>query len=127
VPARRWSNQARIVPAPTDVTLDEINAAIDNGVKLQNEKGEEMVCRKEAKTGSRLARETVCMTKAEWTRVSEESQRATQKTMRLGKIPAQLVVIPVRDSGGVPDSPRAPPSTFALHNFAVLRPGVTLH
>ena len=78
---------ARIVPAPTDVTLDEINAAIDNGVKLQNEKGEEMVCRKEAKTGSRLARETVCMTKAEWTRVSEESQRATQKTMRLGKIP----------------------------------------
>jgi len=78
---------AKIVPAPTDVTLEEINAAIDNGVKLQNEKGEEMVCRKEAKTGSRLARETVCLTKAEWMRVSEESQRATQKTMRLGKIP----------------------------------------
>jgi hypothetical protein len=76
-----------VVPTPTDVTLDEINAAIDNGVKLQNEKGEEMVCRKEAKTGSRLARETVCMTKAEWLRVAEESQRQTQKTMRLGKVP----------------------------------------
>ena len=78
---------AKVVPTPTDVSLDEINAAIDNGVKLQNEKGEEMVCRKEAKTGSRLARETVCMTKAEWTKVAEESQRATQKTMRLGKVP----------------------------------------
>jgi hypothetical protein len=78
---------AKVVPTPTDVTLDEINAAIDNGVKLQNEKGEEMVCRKEAKTGSRLARETVCMTKAEWTKVAEESQRQTQKTMRMGKIP----------------------------------------
>ena len=78
---------ARIVPAPTDVTLEEINAAIDNGVKLQNEKGEEMVCRKEAKTGSRLARETICMTKTEWLRVAEESQRQTQKTMRLGKVP----------------------------------------
>ena len=78
---------AKVVPTPTDGTLNEINAAIDNGVKLQNEKGEEMVCRKEAKTGSRLARETVCMTKAEWTKVAEESQRQTQKTMRLGKVP----------------------------------------
>ena len=78
---------AKAVPPPTDMTLDELNVAIDNGVKLQNEKGEEMVCRKEAKTGSRLARETVCMTKAEWLKVAEESQRATQKSMRAGKIP----------------------------------------
>ena len=78
---------AKVVPTPTDVSLNEINAAIDNGVKLQNEKGEEMVCRKEAKTGSRLARETVCMTKAEWNQVAEESQRATRKSMRTGKIP----------------------------------------
>ena len=73
--------------APTSVTLDEINVAIENGVKLQDEKGEEMICRREAKTGSRLARETICMTKSEWARVSDESQRATQKSMRLGKIP----------------------------------------
>jgi hypothetical protein len=78
---------AKEVPSHTNVSLDEINVAIENGVKLQNEKGEEMVCRREAKTGSRLARETVCMTKAEWTRVSEESQRATRKAMRTGKIP----------------------------------------
>ena len=78
---------AEAVPAPTNVTLDEINIAIENGVKLQNEKGEEMVCRREAKIGSRLARETVCMTKAEWNRVAEESQRATRKSMRTGKIP----------------------------------------
>lgn len=75
------------VENPGNVTLDEINVAIENGVKLQNEKGEEMVCRREAKTGSRLARETICMTKAEWARVSDESQRSTQKSMRLGKIP----------------------------------------
>jgi len=79
--------KAKATPAPTDMTMDEINVAIENGVQLQNEKGEEMVCRREAKTGSRLARETVCMTKAEWTRVSEESQRATKKTMRSGNIP----------------------------------------
>ena len=73
-------------PDPS-VTLDEINLAIENGVKLQDEKGEEMVCRREPKTGSRLARETICMTNAEWVRVAEESQRNTQKTMKLGNIP----------------------------------------
>ena len=78
---------AEAVPPPTNVTLDEINIAIENGVKLQNEKGEEMVCRREAKVGSRLARETVCMTKAEWNRVADESQRATRKSLRTGKIP----------------------------------------
>jgi hypothetical protein len=78
---------AKVIPPPVDVTLDEINLAIENGVKLQNEKGEEMVCRREPKTGSRLARETICMTNAEWVRVSEESQRNTKKTMKLGDIP----------------------------------------
>ena len=75
------------VPSHTNVTLDEINVAIENGVQLQNEKGEEMVCRRESKTGSRLARETICMTKSEWLRVAEESQRATRKSLRTGKIP----------------------------------------
>jgi hypothetical protein len=78
---------AKTVPAPTNVTLDELNTAIEGGAKIQNEKGEEMLCRREAKTGSRLARETICMTQAEWTRVSEQSQRETKKTMRMGKIP----------------------------------------
>jgi hypothetical protein len=75
------------VPQPANVTLDELNTAIEGGVKIQNEKGDEMVCRREAKTGSRLARETICMTKAEWLQVSEESQRNTKKTMRGGNIP----------------------------------------
>lgn len=79
--------KAEAEASPSDITLEKINAAIDDGTKLQNEKGEEMICRKEAKTGSRLARETVCMTKAEWLKVAEESQRATQKSMRLGKVP----------------------------------------
>jgi len=77
---------AKAVPDPS-VTLDEINIAIENGLQLQNEMGEEMVCRREPKTGSRLARETICMTNAEWVRVSEESQRATKQTMKLGNIP----------------------------------------
>ena len=59
------------VPEPTNVTLEELNTAIEGGVKIQNEKGEEMIC----------------MTQAEWVKVSEESQRATRKTMRQGKIP----------------------------------------
>jgi hypothetical protein len=78
---------AEVVPPPVGITLDEINLAIENGAQFQNEKGEEMVCRREPKTGSRLARETICMTNAEWVRVSEESQRNTKKTMKLGNIP----------------------------------------
>lgn len=78
---------AKVVPPPQDVTLAELDAAIENGKQIQNEKGEEVICRKEAKTGSRLARETICMTRAEWLRVSEESQRATRKSMRQGRIP----------------------------------------
>jgi hypothetical protein len=78
-------------PQPTkpakSVSLEEINTAIDTGVQLRNEKGEEMVCRREAKIGSRLARETICMTRAEWAQVSEESQRATRKALRSGRIP----------------------------------------
>ena len=77
----------KTVPEPQNVTLDELNTAIEGGVKIQNEKGEEMICRREAKTGSRLARETICMTQAEWVKVSEESQRATKKSMRQGRIP----------------------------------------
>jgi hypothetical protein len=77
----------KTVPAPTNVTLEELNTAIEGGVMIQNEKGEEVICRREAKTGSRLARETICMTKSEWLRVSEESQRATRKSMRQGRIP----------------------------------------
>ena len=77
---------AKVVPPVDPLTLEEINTAIEAGVQMQNEKGEEMVCRREAKVGSRLARETVCMTKAEWMRVADESQRATRKTMRGGKI-----------------------------------------
>ena len=78
---------AKNVPPPQNITLDELNTAIEGGVAIQNEKGEEMICRREAKTGSRLARETICMTKAEWLRVSEESQRQTKKSMRQGNIP----------------------------------------
>ncbi len=78
---------AKVVPPPQDVTLDELNTAIEQGKEIQNEKGEKVICRREAKTGSRLARETICMTQAQWTQVSEESQRATKKSMRQGRIP----------------------------------------
>jgi len=78
---------AKAVPPAERVTLGEINAAIDDGKRIENENGEEMVCRREPKTGSRLARETICMTRNEWTRLSEESQRSTRKAMRSGRIP----------------------------------------
>jgi hypothetical protein len=84
---KQAAQPAKVVPPPTDVTLDELNIAIENGVKLQNEKGEEVLCRREKKIGTRLSRETICMTKAEWLRVSEESQRATKKSIKTGGIP----------------------------------------
>ena len=85
--ASKPAEPAKIVPPPQNITLDELNTAIEGGVAIQNEKGEEVICRREAKTGSRLARETICMTRAEWLRVSEESQRQTKKSIRAGKIP----------------------------------------
>jgi hypothetical protein len=78
---------ATVVPPPKNVTLDELNKAVDAGKQIQNEKGEEVICRREAKVGSRLARETICMTRAEWLKVSEESQRATRRSMKPGRIP----------------------------------------
>jgi hypothetical protein len=73
--------------AAKPVTKDQIDAAMDAGTRIQTENGDEIVCRKEAKIGSRLAKETVCMTRAEWLRVSEESQRAVQRTMKPANIP----------------------------------------
>jgi hypothetical protein len=78
---------AKVVPPPEKVTLEQLNKAIDDGKKILNEKGEEVVCRREAKVGSRLARETICMTRAQWLALSEEAQRATKKSMRQGKVP----------------------------------------
>ena len=33
----------KTVPPPTNVTLDELNTAIEGGVMIQNEKGEEVI------------------------------------------------------------------------------------
>ena len=74
-------------PAAPPVTKTQIETAMANGTRIQTEKGDEIVCRKEAKTGSRLAKETVCMTRAQWTMLAEESQRAVQRTMKQGNIP----------------------------------------
>jgi hypothetical protein len=84
--AKVVEQSAKFVPPAEPLTLEDINTAIEAGVQMQNEKGEEMICRREPKVGSRLARETVCMTKAEWMRVADEYQRATRKTMMGGKI-----------------------------------------
>ena len=74
-------------PAPPPVTKTQIETAMANGTRIQTQNGDEIICRKEAKTGSRLARETVCMTRAQWVALSEESQRAVQRTMKQGNIP----------------------------------------
>jgi hypothetical protein len=76
---------AKAATAP--VTKTQIEAAMDAGTRIQTENGDEIVCRKEAKIGSRLAKETVCMTRAEWIKVAEESQRAVQRTMKPANIP----------------------------------------
>jgi hypothetical protein len=78
---------AKVVPPPKVATLEEINSAIEDGKPIQNEKGEKMICRREAKVGSRLARETICMTHDQWAQLAEESQRSTRKAMRSGRIP----------------------------------------
>jgi len=71
-------------PPPGDTSAADratIDRATDKGTAIVDEQGEKLICRREAKVGSRLARDTVCMTQAEWTRVSEESQRETAKAI----------------------------------------------
>jgi hypothetical protein len=79
------SSAAAAVPttaAPIDgkLTADKIMQLQRQGYKLVNRNGEQYFCRTEKKTGSQLARDTVCMTAQEVESLRDLTQR------RMGEI-----------------------------------------
>lgn len=61
-----------------ELDQDKIMAAQKAGYEIRNENGELLLCRKEAKTGSRLRHTVSCMTPKQW----EQLQSDTQQTLR---------------------------------------------
>ena len=57
---------------------DKIMAAQKAGWEIRNENGEQLLCRKDPKTGSRLRHTVSCMTAKQW----EQLQSDTQQSLR---------------------------------------------
>jgi hypothetical protein len=67
---------------PQKLTPERIMQLQHEGYKLVDRDGETYFCRTEAKTGSRLARETICMTEPEITRLREQTKQGLGRVMR---------------------------------------------
>jgi hypothetical protein len=63
-------------------TPDGVLALKKAGYTIKNQDGETYYCRAEKKTGSRLQRETVCMTEAQIVSLRDETQRRMGDVMR---------------------------------------------
>jgi hypothetical protein len=64
------------------ITSEKILAMQKEGYTIANQNGETYFCRKEVKTGSRVARETVCLTEKEIDDLREQTQRGLGNMMR---------------------------------------------
>jgi hypothetical protein len=67
---------------PQKLTSERIMQLQHEGYKLVNRDGETYYCRTEAKTGSHLARDTVCMTEAEMTTLRDQTKQGLGRVMR---------------------------------------------
>jgi hypothetical protein len=72
---------------PTDWTTDQLLAAQRAGYSLVTRGGEQVVCRQDPQTGSRLQRTTLCMTAREWQRMRTTS-RETMQDITSGQQPS---------------------------------------
>lgn len=61
-----------------ELDQDKIMAAQKAGYEIRNENGEQLLCRKDPKTGSRLRHTVSCMTPKQW----DQLQSDTQQTLR---------------------------------------------
>jgi hypothetical protein len=67
---------------PQKLTPERILQLQREGYKLVDRDGQTYYCRTEAKTGSRLARDTVCMTEAEMTTLRDRTKQGLGRVMR---------------------------------------------
>jgi hypothetical protein len=63
---------------PADWTTEQMLAAQRAGYSLVTRGGEQVVCRRDPQTGSRLQHTTICMTAKEWHRTRNTSRETLQ-------------------------------------------------
>jgi hypothetical protein len=69
-------------PAISELTEESIVAAQAAGYSLVNKDGEQVLCRRDPQTGSRLQHTTTCLTATEWTRMRNASRRSLEDLTR---------------------------------------------
>jgi hypothetical protein len=84
-PANTTASNPSTTQAATDpqkLTPERIMQLQREGYTLVDRNGQQYFCRTEKKTGSRLARETICMTEPEIVALREQTQRGLGRVMR---------------------------------------------
>lgn len=71
-------------PDETDTALTEeaVLAAQRAGYTLVTRNGEQVLCRQDAQTGTRLQRTTICLTAREWARLRSSTRKTLQDVSR---------------------------------------------
>jgi hypothetical protein len=69
-------------PVPADWTSEELLAAQRAGYSLVTRDGQQVMCRRDPQTGSRLQHNTICMTAKEWQRTRSTSRDTVQDLTR---------------------------------------------
>jgi hypothetical protein len=76
--------------AEPELTAEGIVAAQAAGYTLVNKNGEQILCRRNAQTGSRLQHTTTCLTAREWTRMRNSSRKTLEDMTRGQRPPCDL-------------------------------------
>jgi hypothetical protein len=66
----------------SELTEESIIAAQAAGYTLVNRNGEQVLCRRDAQTGTRLAHSTICLTAREWARARASTRKAVEDMTR---------------------------------------------
>jgi hypothetical protein len=71
-------------PAAKEVPIDSTNIveAQQAGYKVVNKDGKTLYCKRNLKTGTRLNRETMCLSEEEWRNVRDASQASVEAMRR---------------------------------------------
>jgi hypothetical protein len=71
-------------PVEKEVPIDATNIvpAQKAGYKVVNQDGQTLYCKRNLKTGTRLNRETACLTEKEWQQLTEDSKRGVEAMRR---------------------------------------------
>jgi hypothetical protein len=69
-------------PLEGELDAEKIMAAQRAGYKIQNQNGQQLLCRRDLQTGSRLRYITSCLTAREWTQLQEENRLQLKSMQR---------------------------------------------